>query len=136
MLLIEWSEKLETGIGKIDEQHKKLVDRVNELNEAMRKGRGKEVVAPILDELKRYTDYHFGTEERAFEEYRYPQREAHKRQHADLVAKLDDLIAKNKSNTFMISVDVLDFLKAWLSNHILKEDMEYVPHLKGKEIKG
>ncbi len=135
MLLIEWDKKLETGIATIDAQHRRLVDLINELNDAMRKGKGKDVVAHVLDELKKYTSYHFGTEERAFEEYDYPKAWAHGQQHAELVAKLDDLIAKQAKGQFMISIDVLDFLKSWLSSHIMKEDMEYAPFLRGKEIK-
>jgi hemerythrin-like metal-binding protein len=134
MAYFDWDEKLATGIQKIDEQHKELISLVNELHEAMRKGKAKDIVSHVLEGLKRYTGYHFSTEEKAFEAYLYSGRVEHKKSHSDLIRQLDDLIEKHSRGELAISVDTLEFLTKWIKNHIMKEDMLYAPFLRGKTI--
>jgi hemerythrin-like metal-binding protein len=134
MPVFEWSEKLSTGIAKIDEQHVKLVGLVNALADAMRAGKGKDLIGAVLGELKGYTEYHFGFEEAAFAKYGFPGAAAHAKAHADLVGRLDDLEGKYSRGVIGISIDILDFLIEWVKGHIMKEDMEYVPFLKGKAL--
>lgn len=38
---IEWSDTLSVGVKEIDDQHKKLIDMLNELNKAIQSGWGK-----------------------------------------------------------------------------------------------
>jgi hemerythrin-like metal-binding protein len=130
MAYFDWNGKLETGIAIIDEQHKKLISLVNELHEAMRNRKAKDVVAHILKELGDYTTYHFSVEEKAFEKRGYPNRAEHEKLHADLIAQLSELMQKQAKGELAISIDVLDFLTQWVTNHIMKEDMKYVPFLK------
>jgi hemerythrin-like metal-binding protein len=134
MLYFEWDDSLKTGIEKIDDQHKRLIDIVNELSDAMRSKKGKDVLGHVLDELSEYTNYHFAFEERAFEKYGYPQADAHVTHHKELIRQLQELVDKFKKNELGISIDVLDFVTNWVKNHIQKEDMLYVPHLKDKDL--
>lgn len=134
MAIFEWDEKLSTGIPLIDEQHKKLVSFVNELHDAMRQRKAKEVLGKILGELKQYTVYHFSTEERAFEKFGYERAGEHAAAHAALIRKLDELVGKYERGEIAISIDILDFLIDWVRTHIMKEDQLYVPLLRGKEL--
>jgi hemerythrin-like metal-binding protein len=134
MLYFEWDDSLKTGIVEIDDQHKRLIDIVNELSDAMRNKKGKEALEHVLNELSEYTNYHFSFEERAFEKYGYPQADTHVRSHKELIHQLQELMDKFKKNELGISIDVLDFLTNWVKNHIKKEDMMYVPNLKDKEL--
>jgi hemerythrin-like metal-binding protein len=130
----DWDSKLTTGIQVIDDQHKKLINLVNELHEAMRNRKAKEIVEHILKELGEYTIYHFSVEEKAFEKYGYAQRNEHRKNHEDLVKQLNDLVQKHKKGELAISIEILDFLTNWVKTHIMKEDMMYVPFLKDKVI--
>jgi hemerythrin-like metal-binding protein len=134
MLFFEWNDKLQTGIEIIDNQHKRLIDLVNELNEAMRNKKGKEALGHVLKELKDYTNYHFKYEEKEFEKFGYPQAEAHRKEHDDLIRQVEELIGQFQKDRLGISIDVLDFLTKWVKNHIMKEDMMYVPFLKDKDL--
>lgn len=40
MPLIQWNESLSVGVVEIDRQHRKLVELINDLNNAMRQGKG------------------------------------------------------------------------------------------------
>jgi hemerythrin-like metal-binding protein len=134
MELFAWTDKLKTGIPKIDEQHKRLIDLINELNEAMRLGKGKQVVEQVLIGLKEYTEYHFGFEVSALERNKYPKVEEQKKEHASYVSKLQELTLQHKRNELGISIDVMNFVSDWIRDHIMKEDMKYIPYLQGKTL--
>ena len=85
MSTIKWSDEYSVGVKQIDDQHKNLVDLINRLFDAMSLGKGKEVLGGVFDELKKYTIIHFQTEERLMVVYGYPDYEAHKKSHEDLV---------------------------------------------------
>lgn len=134
MAFMEWNEKLSTGINEIDNQHKKLIEQINILHSAMRERKAKDVMGKILEELKAYTKYHFSTEEKAFEKYNYLEKISHTHKHNDLIKQLDGIMDQYKAGSMMISISLLDFLNKWVSEHIQKDDMKYVPDLRGKEI--
>jgi hemerythrin len=134
MAFIDWSDKLATGIPSIDDQHKRLIGIVNELHGAMRKGKGRELIQKTLKELLGYTDYHFANEERAFDAYGYPSAAEHKKQHSLLIKQLGEQYVKLQRNEISLTVSTLEFLSNWVSNHIMLEDMKYVPFLKDKHI--
>jgi len=124
-VLMPWTSELATGVKIIDEQHRALVDMINKLYAAMKNGHGKDVMEKLLDGLAEYTVKHFGTEEQYFEQFRYSETAAHKKIHEDLKAKVMDFIGKYKSGQAAISMDLMDFLKDWLENHIVKTDKRY-----------
>ena len=68
---IEWSEKYELGIDKIDTQHKRLVSIINRLEEAWRENKHSDTVKTIFQSLRDYTNYHFSFEEMAMERNRF-----------------------------------------------------------------
>lgn len=134
MAFFDWSDELATGIQKIDEQHRKLIELVNGLHDALSRGKSREVLGGLLKDLAEYTDYHFKTEERAFARYAYVNAAAHKKSHDDLIDQLQDLMAKHAKGSLAVGVETLNFLIGWVKNHIMKEDRLYIDCLKGREI--
>ncbi len=134
MNLFEWTPAISVGINTIDDQHKKLISLINDVSDAMKARKAKEVIGDILQQLSDYTVYHFGNEERAFDKYQYPDRANHKIAHKSYVDKIGELIERNNKGELGISISVLDFLMDWITNHIMKTDMLYVPFFKDKEI--
>lgn len=134
MAIFQWDKSFETGIQVIDGQHRRLVDLVNGLHDAMLQMKAKETIEGVLSELVDYTRYHFHTEERAFSRYGYQAADEHARIHGQFVDKAADLADKYKKGSLVITVETLGFLVDWVKNHILKEDMRYVPFLSGKDI--
>jgi hemerythrin len=76
-----WSDELSVGILSIDEEHRRIFGMINRLEKAIREGRGKQVLAEVFDDLLEYTATHFRHEEKLFDTYEYPEREAHRDQH-------------------------------------------------------
>lgn len=134
MALFEWSDKYSVNIKQIDEQHKKLVDMLNELYEAMKTGKGKEVLGKTLTELIQYVGTHFATEEKLFSTYGYPEYNAHKAEHIKLTQKAIELQKDFQQGAPVLTVEVLGFLRDWLQNHILGTDKKYSQFLNSKGI--
>ncbi|HOE08536.1 MAG TPA: bacteriohemerythrin [Treponemataceae bacterium] len=132
MELFEWSDSLKTGIESIDLQHKKLLSFVNELHAAMKNREAGKIIFRILKDLADYTDYHFKNEEKAFQKFSYPDAENHKKSHEYLIKQIHDLLQKQEAGDLALSVTTLGFLIDWVTNHIMKEDMSYVPFFAGK----
>ncbi|MBN2657898.1 MAG: bacteriohemerythrin [Spirochaetales bacterium] len=131
---IEWDESISVKVELFDNHHKKLLMLINQLFHAMEKGEGKSSLLSILDELVRYTEYHFTAEEKAFEKYSYPEIEAHKKQHRSFVSKAKELQKGFREGSAVLSDEVLDFLQDWVVNHIMKVDSQYSAFLSGKNI--
>lgn len=136
MPLFIWNDKLSVGIPSIDNQHKKLVTMINQLHDGMMNGKGKEVVGPVLKGLIEYTATHFKYEEQLFDKVRYPDAAIHKKEHDDLVRRVVEIQQKyEQSGPGALTIQVMNFLKEWLTHHIQGADMAYTDHLIAKGIR-
>ena len=135
MNLIDWNDNLSVKISHLDDQHKQLINMINELHNAMSKGQGKLVVNEILKRMTEYTVNHFKSEEMLFEKYDYPETLKHKDEHSAFVGKVADFNSKFEKGELFLSVEVMMFLKDWLINHIAKSDKSYSDYLNSKGVK-
>lgn len=134
MALISWSDSLSVKVKQFDDQHKKLVDMVNQLFDAMKAGKGNQVMGDILKSLIQYTQTHFAAEERIMKQYGYPDFEAHKKEHNALVMQVLDLQKQFQEGKAVLTQNVMTFLRDWLSKHIQGEDKKYGVYLNGKGV--
>lgn len=132
---IAWNNAYSVGVEKIDGQHKRLIDLVNDLSDASSTGKTKEVIEKVLAGLVEYTQYHFGTEEELMGKHAYPDSLTHKKAHQDFVAKAADLVAKQKSGNVTIGIEVMTFLQNWLVEHISVVDKKFGAYLNTKGVK-
>ena len=135
MALISWSDNLSVGVAKSDKDHKGLIDLINLLHSEMLAGKSKDALGAVLDRLIVYTKTHFAMEEMLFRTYSYPQAAAHVKEHEALTQKALALQTDLKAGKSVISAPVLDFLRDWLTGHILKQDMAYKPFFAAKGVK-
>jgi len=133
MPLMEWTENLYVEIPRIDQQHKRLVEMLNELHDAVQQKRAKDVIGGTLTDLLAYTETHFALEEEYFDKYGYFDAENHKASHQALTEEVRELLVRYKSTDGeTLGVEVLEFLKDWLYRHILGADKKYAPFFKIK----
>jgi hemerythrin-like metal-binding protein len=118
----------------MDNEHKRLIDIINNLYVAMRSGRSKEAIGSILDELIDYTKTHFAHEERLMQDAGYSGFDEQKRSHVALVSQIVEIQQKYRSGT-ALGQEVMTFLKDWLVNHIQGLDKKYGPVMNKKGIK-
>ena len=125
MAFIEWQDKFSVGVDICDNQHKGLIEILNNLHKNMKQGKAKEIIGNTIDELIQYTEKHFKTEEDLFEQYKYPEKESHNKEHHDFIKKVVEFRSDFESGQILISVNLLQFLKTWLFNHISVVDKKY-----------
>ncbi len=125
MALIEWKDEYSVGVQQIDVQHKRLFEILNEFYDDIMAIRGQEVLQKVVNDLSEYAVIHFKTEEDIMTKIGYPDYDAHKKEHETFVQKVIDLQKNLQGGGFVLSIDVLNFLKDWLVHHILKVDKQY-----------
>lgn len=135
MALIEWNSNMSVNVEEIDKQHQRLVAMINELNEAMAKGKGRDVAGKIIDGLVLYATTHFATEERYFDIFKYPGALSHKKEHADFVKRVGEFQEGFNKGSLALTIEVMHFLKDWLTQHILGTDKKYGPFFNEKGLK-
>ncbi|MBN2722529.1 MAG: hemerythrin family protein [Deltaproteobacteria bacterium] len=134
MALFEWTEKISVGVKVFDDQHKKLIGYINELHEAMKNRQGKEVLEKIFIDLENYTKTHFNHEITVLKAEKYPDLDEHLRQHHKLVEQLVELKDKHAAGKLFVSSQTMEFLKKWLTDHIMGHDKKYSGFLDSKNI--
>jgi hemerythrin len=135
MGLIKWDDSLSVNVAKIDQQHQKLVLMINELHDAMKQGKGKEVLGKIVNGLISYTATHFKTEEDYFNQFGYPETDSHKKEHIAFVQKVSEFKDGFEKGKLSLSIEVMNFLSDWLQNHIKGTDKKYSQFFNGKGLK-
>jgi len=131
-MAIEWNDSLAVGIEEIDNQHKELFRRINDLIEACHQGRGAEAVGEVLAFLDSYARLHFSTEEGYMRKYNFPGLDGHHQQHQEFMANLAEVrnrFAKEGPGVHIVVI-TNRILAGWLNTHIRRSDKVLGAHIK------
>jgi hemerythrin len=126
--LLVWNDELVTGVSEIDEQHRILVNSINDVNTRLANSPlNAEILEKITQDLLSYALYHFETEENLMREFDYAESHGedsavHQRQHRSFSATVVKLRDDIKLGKLIPREDLLSFLNNWLINHILNTD--------------
>jgi hemerythrin-like metal-binding protein len=123
MKAFEWSHLFETGLTDVDAQHRQLVDLLNALAgqlDADDPGR----IDHLLDELARYTVYHFQCEESLMDAVGLDPVHvtSHRATHQKFIAQVQDWLHTRNMAGQISTHQLVDYLANWLIFHILGED--------------
>lgn len=121
--MIQWNDTLATGHTIVDNDHRKLIDSLNELEIALKEGRGKDNIPKILAFLNLYTREHFAREEAHMKKIGCPAFDENCREHALLISRLDNWIERlqNGASTVLV-LEIHREIANWIRNHILRVD--------------
>lgn len=131
----DWDPLMDTGIAEVDEDHRELVRRINELGQAMKQGEGRSKVAELLVFLRQYAEGHFAMEEKLMADAGYPGLEEHRARHRQFrrdVGAQEDAFSKAPDER-AVTLDLHGWLMKWLSNHTLYEDDTFGQYLRARE---
>jgi len=126
MPLIQWDETMSVGMDELDDQHRELIDLINEVYEAIQRHDEPRMVS-LVNKMLDYSVVHFQAEEAVLRSLGYPEIDAHAKQHRTYADKVDEfrrdmLVKTNLSQVFI-------FLSRWLTNHIMHEDRKFMSWL-------
>ena len=125
---MKWSADLDTEIQVIDNQHRRIVDYINELHDAIQSN-DRDEVTTVLEQLVEYTMSHFAFEEDLIEEAGYPFLHAHQKVHRLFEKKVGDFMQRHELGED-VSRQLLTLLRTWLVNHIKRDDGDYAEAVK------
>ncbi|HEX8988310.1 MAG TPA: bacteriohemerythrin [Rhodocyclaceae bacterium] len=124
-----WTDSMSVGRPELDSDHKRLIGIINRLWLAEGDG-NRQVIEFVLDDLVHYTEFHFRREEQMMAEVGYPDFERHREIHQAICRRLEEIRWEYFQGIREgLRGEILEFLKDWLNNHILVEDMRYRPFL-------
>lgn len=130
MTTLIWDEGMSVGIEAIDDDHKQIITILAKLTSTKHGKVSTQEIEDIFTELNDYVIGHFVREEALLEEAFYSELEEHKKSHQIFIETLPQL--KNQwltQDNITTSENITTFLHQWIVNHILVEDLDYVPTL-------
>jgi len=134
MPLFTWDQSYSVKVNRCDDDHKKLFALINRLHDAMSVGKGAAVMEQTVQELLDYTRVHFSAEEALMEKAGYAELPGHRAQHQHFVKQVEQFQKDLQISKSGKAVEVLGFLKDWLTKHIKQTDQRYSAHLNSHGI--
>ncbi len=133
--MLEWDNKYSVKVSLIDEQHKKLFEIINKAVVLKKDSNNPRDIIKILNDMTKFAQEHFETEETYMKECNYPEYQDHKEEHMDFstrtIAYLKEVIKSN----YRIANEILEYIKQWLVDHIQSTDKKYIDCFKRNGLK-
>jgi len=130
---VKWSSSYSVGIKLIDEQHKGLLQFVNDIfNHAT--GNQWEELAFFKDAIRQaatYVKIHFATEERYMKATKYPGYIEHKKEHEAFIVNVLKSAKDYEAGKRLTLMHFGHYLKDWVLSHIALMDKKYSEYYRG-----
>lgn len=132
--LIKWDDNYKIGYKRIDDQHKELVNIINDLYHSteFENPENQKLNEAFRDALKKTVDYisfHFSYEEKIMMAINYNKLLEHSSSHKTFTQTIFDYVQSYESGSLDAINKLLKYLKEWLINHVLVSDKEFVDEL-------
>lgn len=133
MSLIKWSSDYRVNIEEFDEQHKTIIEIINDIFRAI-EAKDRQGVIPKTHTLLDYWNIHFRYEEEIMKQIKYPNHSVHKSEHEDICEKVSNLnnLLSNGAKHAASSMSLI--LNLWVEDHIKTTDKELAAFLNDRGI--
>lgn len=129
---MKWSDTLSIGIPGIDEQHKTVIDCINQLEAADGKAARDVAVRHAMEQLDEYVREHFYAEEMLMRLFHFPHLDAHLREHHEFAGHL--ALLRRNHHARNMHLQAAKFLRGWWANHIMVVDRKYADFIAGRPV--
>ncbi len=131
-MLARFDESIMTGNKMIDEQHRELIEKINQLVQSCEQGREKVKAIKMLHYLADYADLHFNEEEALQERIQYPGLLEHRQKHEDFrrsVSELFEMLEEEEGPSERFVEAVHRNVTEWLYGHIKGFDVSVASYM-------
>ncbi|MBF0323584.1 bacteriohemerythrin [Magnetospirillum moscoviense] len=128
---LQWKPEYNTGCERIDHEHMVFMDLIREFVDEAEGGRDSRALRTISQEIYKYADFHFFSEERMMARIGYAGLAEHHAIHQALMAELreyNDSLAMDSS----LAIKVAEFLVCWFKTHTVTEDTKLATSMSGR----
>jgi hemerythrin len=125
MTKIEWDSKFETGLPRIDFEHRIFLDLIRSFAEEAQRSETPDArrLNRQLMEITKYAEFHFVSEENLMLDVGYPEIEYHRELHSVLLGELRDMAFRLRAGRAR-AAELVDFLYQWFAMHTTNKDKE------------
>jgi hemerythrin len=117
MTLLTWQPEFSVGVEAVDFEHREMIDLINKLYEEMEGKMDADSIERFLGDIHATISAHFALEERMMRRAKYPEYEAHKNDHEDLLDQVRDLmdifVASPEKGVLVLQKQ----MSAWFESH-------------------
>ena len=124
-----WKKEYEIGVYEIDSEHQIFLKIIQKIDKAFQEKYEKEYTLLLLNELYKYADFHFISEENIMRFNKYPELNSHQEEHKKLLAKLSEKIGFFDIE-FLNQKKLVKFLFEWFLGHTTTLDLKFGVFLK------
>jgi hemerythrin len=121
MALLQWKDRYRVGVAAVDHEHRELINLINRLHEESARG-GKDAIEAFLGDLFKGISAHFALEERFMREHKYPDIDAHKRDHEMLLDEIRDIMDECAAHQEIAAGLLAARLETWFGRHFETHD--------------
>jgi hemerythrin-like metal-binding protein len=127
--IVEWDDRLSTGVADIDQQHRTLIDMINGLYRRMQ-DKAEPISAATFAELRDYIHTHFEAEYALMNRYAYPDLHQHEFEHVTFTRTVDNLYEQMEKGEIPLNEGLVVFLVDWFVDHVSGTDVKMGAYIK------
>jgi len=134
-MAIIWRSGMSVSNDIIDYDHQFLINLINTIELILQTPEEKDLLLEAFSQFHNYAKGHFQREESIQRNIQYPNSLHHRGLHSTLLSELNELkqkIIETKTTDEIEkkAPEIVEFLKRWLVNHVLNEDLLLKPYLE------
>lgn len=122
-MFLDWDDRYRVGHEQIDRQHQRLFELINDLVRKAGEGADRQDSLKTVNALVDYALEHFADEESLMQRIGYDDIDRHRWRHSEFAGKIADMAVAWGEGHEITAGEICEFLKDWLVNHILIEDL-------------
>ena len=135
MTLLSWRDDYRVGVPLIDTEHQYLIALINEFHDKHANRITRPLAMFVLNRLVSYAEEHFQHEEALMDKIGFPRLAHQQKLHEQLYSSIFVLQEELSQENAVADGKTMRFLRHWLLDHILDEDMDIGDFLRRKNAK-
>jgi len=126
---IAWDEKYETGVDRIDSEHRIFVGLIKDLHDAVQSRQPGSRLSRIVDEIRLYAAFHFLSQENIMLDADFPSYAEHREEHQRLLSLLDDHAHTFSADETRSGEEIVEFVFEWFALHTTQIDRQIANYM-------